>query len=134
LDYMGVTASKILQFQQMAQVSSHAMGGLGTNLHAANGLTALYLAFGQDAACVAENAVAISQAFPTENNGLICRMTFPSLTVGTVGGGTRLPAQRRNLEMVGCAEGEHSSRKLAEIIAAASAALEFSLLAAVVSG
>ena len=134
LDYMGVTASKILQFQQMAQVSSHAMGGLGTNLHAANGLTALYLAFGQDAACVAENAVAISQAFPAENNGLICRMTFPSLTVGTVGGGTRLPAQRRNLEMVGCAEGEHSSRKLAEIIAAASAALEFSLLAAVVSG
>ncbi|MFM7590208.1 MAG: hydroxymethylglutaryl-CoA reductase [Isosphaeraceae bacterium] len=134
LEYMGVTAAKVLQFQQMAQVSSHAMGGLGTNLHAANGLASLYLAFGQDVACVAENAVAISQAFPAENDGLICRMTFPSLTVGTVGGGTRLPAQRRNLEMVGCAEGEHASRKLAEIITAASAALEFSLLAAVVSG
>ncbi|MFM7131290.1 MAG: hydroxymethylglutaryl-CoA reductase [bacterium] len=134
LEYMGVTAAKVLQFQQMAQVSSHAMGGLGTNLHAANGLTSLYLAFGQDVACVAENAVAISQAFPAENDGLICRMTFPSLTVGTVGGGTRLPAQRRNLEMVGCAEGENASRKLAEIITAASAALEFSLLAAVVSG
>jgi len=134
LEYLGVTAAKVLQFQQMAQVTSHAMGGLGTNLHAANGLTSLYLAFGQDVACVAENAVAISQAFPAENEGLTCRMTFPSLTVGTVGGGTRLPAQRRNLEMVGCAEGEHSSRKLAEIIAAASAALEFSLLAAVVSG
>ncbi|MFM7317349.1 MAG: hydroxymethylglutaryl-CoA reductase [bacterium] len=134
LEYMGVTAAKVLQFQQMAQVSSHAMGGLGTNLHAANGLASLYLAFGQDVACVAENAVAISQAFPAENDGLICRMTFPSLTVGTVGGGTRLPAQRRNLEMVGCAEGENASRKLAEIITAASAALEFSLLAAVVSG
>lgn len=134
LEYLGVTAAKVLQFQQMAQVTSHAMGGLGTNLHAANGLTSLYLAFGQDVACVAENAVAISQAFPAENEGLTCRMTFPSLTVGTVGGGTRLPAQRRNLEMVGCAEGEHASRKLAEIIAAASAALEFSLLAAVVSG
>ena len=134
LEYLGVTAAKVLQFQQMAQVTSHAMGGMGTNLHAANGLTSLYMAFGQDVACVAENAVAISQAFPAENEGLICRMTFPSLTVGTVGGGTRLPAQRRNLEMVGCAEGENSSRKLAEIIAAASAALEFSLLAAVVSG
>lgn len=134
LEYMGVTAEAVLEFQQMAQVTSHAMGGLGTNLHAANGLTALYMAFGQDTACVAENAVAISQAIPAENNGLTCRMTFPSLTVGTVGGGTRLPAQRRNLEMVGCTDDPFASRKLAEIIVAASAALEFSLLAAVVSG
>lgn len=134
LEYLGVTAESILEFQYMAQVTSHAMGGLGTNLHAANGLTALYLAFGQDTACVSENAVAISQAFPFGNGGLRCRMTFPSMTVGTVGGGTRMPAARRNLELVGCSEGPYASRKLAEIIAAASAALEFSLLAAVVSG
>jgi hydroxymethylglutaryl-CoA reductase (NADPH) len=134
LDYLGTTDESVLEFQYMAQVTSHAMGGLGTNLHAANGLTALYLAFGQDTACVSENAVAISQAFSDGHGGLVCRMTFPSLTVGTVGGGTRLPAARRNLEMVGCAEGPNSSRKLAEIIGAATAALEFSLLAAVVSG
>lgn len=134
LEYLGVTAESILEFQYMAQVTSHAMGGLGTNLHAANGLTALYLAFGQDTACVSENAVAISQAFPFGNGGLRCRMTFPSMTVGTVGGGTRMPAARRNLELVGCSEGPYASRKLAEIIAAASAALEFSLLVAVVSG
>lgn len=134
LEYLGTSAESILEFQNMAQVTSHAMGGLGTNLHAANGLTALYLAFGQDTACVSENAVAISQAFPFGDAGLRCRMTFPSMTVGTVGGGTRLPAARRNLELVGCAEGPYASRKLAEIIAAASAALEFSLLAAVVSG
>jgi len=134
LEYLGTTADSILEFQNMAQITSHAMGGLGTNLHAANGLTALYLAFGQDTACVSENAVAISQAFADGLGGLTCRMTFPSLTVGTVGGGTRLPAARRNLELVGCADGPHSSRKLAEIIAGASAALEFSLLAAVVSG
>jgi hydroxymethylglutaryl-CoA reductase (NADPH) len=134
LEYMGVTAQAVMEFQQMAQVTSHAMGGLGTNLHAANGLTALYLAFGQDTACVAENAVAMSQAIPAENDGLTCRVTFPSLTIGTVGGGTRLPAQRRNLEMVGCTDEPFASRKLAEIIVAASAALEFSLLAAVVSG
>ena len=134
LEYMGVTAHAVMEFQQMAQVTSHAMGGLGTNLHAANGLTALYLAFGQDTACVAENAVAMSQAIPAENDGLTCRVTFPSLTIGTVGGGTRLPAQRRNLEMVGCTDEPFAARKLAEIIVAASAALEFSLLAAVVSG
>lgn len=134
LEYLGTTAESILEFQNMAQVTSHAMGGLGTNLHAANGLTALYLAFGQDTACVSENAVAISQAFPFGEGGLRCRMTLPSMTVGTVGGGTRLPAARRNLELVGCSDGPFASRKLAEIIAAATAALEFSLLAAVVSG
>ena len=45
-----------------------------------------------------------------------------------------MPAQRRNLELLGCAEGLHSARKLAEIIAATAAALELSLMAAVVSG
>ena len=62
------------------------------------------------------------------------RVTLPSLTVGTVGGGTRLPVQRRNLALLGCDEGRYSARKLAEIIAASAAALELSLMAAVVSG
>ncbi len=113
--------------------TSQAIGMLGNNLHLSNALTALYLATGQDTACVAENAVAFSQA-TTEGEGLRIRMTLPSLTIGTVGGGTRLPAQRRNLDLLGCGDRLHDSRKLAEIIAACSVALELSLLAAVVSG
>ena len=98
-------------------------------------LTSLYLATGQDTACVAENAIGFSEAaVATEVDGLTFRVTLPSLTVGTVGGGTRLPAQRRNLELLGCDEGLHAARKLAEIIAASAAALELSLMAAVVSG
>jgi hydroxymethylglutaryl-CoA reductase (NADPH) len=107
---------------------------LGNNLHLASALSALYLATGQDTACVAENALAFSQASPDGGGGLQFRMTLPSLTVGTVGGGTRLPAQKRNLELLGCGTRLHDSRKLAEIIAASSAAVELSLLSAVVSG
>ncbi len=134
LDSLGVRQEAILDYQQLAMTSSQAIGMLGNNLHLANALTALYLATGQDAACVAENAVAFSQALPDGGDGLLIRMTLPSLTVGTVGGGTRLPAQRRNLELLGCGSGSHDSRKLAEIFAACAAALELSSLVAVVSG
>lgn len=133
LSFLGLTHQSVLAFQEMAMTAAQAAGILGNNLHLANALTAIYLATGQDAACVAENAVAYTQATSTDA-GLTCRMTLPSLTVGTVGGGTRLPAQRRNLELLGCHEGPFAARKLAEIIAAASLAIELSLMAAVVSG
>lgn len=133
LSFLGVTKEGVIEFQEMATTAAQAIGMLGNNLHLANALTAIYLATGQDAACAAENSVAFSQATATPE-GLRCRMTLPSLTVGTVGGGTRLAGPRRNLELLGCHEGPHSARKLAEIIAASSIALEISLLAAVVSG
>ncbi len=134
LDSLGVRQEAVLEFQQLAMTSSQAIGMLGNNLRLANALTALYLATGQDAACVAENAVAFSQASPDGGDGLLIRMTLPSLPVGTVGGGTRLPAQQRNLELLGCGSGSHDARKLAEIFAACAAALELSSLVAVVSG
>jgi hydroxymethylglutaryl-CoA reductase (NADPH) len=131
--FLGVTREAVLEFQALAMTSAQAAGLMGNNLHLANALTAIYLATGQDAACAAENALGFSTVAEAED-GLTARVTLPSLTVGTVGGGTRLPAQQRNLELLGCAEGPHSARKLAEIIAAAAAALELSLLAALVSG
>jgi hydroxymethylglutaryl-CoA reductase (NADPH) len=134
LDFLGISAQAVLDFQQLAVTTAQAIGILGNNLHVANALTAIYLATGQDAACVAENAVAFTQATASANDGLTIRLTLPSLTVGTVGGGTRMPAQRRNLRLLGCHEGPHASRKLAEIIAASALALELSLMAAVVSG
>jgi hydroxymethylglutaryl-CoA reductase (NADPH) len=131
--FLGVTREAVLEFQALAMTAAQAAGLLGNNLHLANALTAIYLATGQDAACVAENALAYSMVSEAED-GLMVRVTLPTLTVGTVGGGTRLPAQRRNLELLGCHEGPHSARKLAEIIAASAAALELSLLGALVSG
>ena len=107
-------------------------GTLGNAIHASNALTAIYLATGQDTACVAENSVG---HFTVEkvDDGITWRLTLPSMTVGTVGGGTRLNQQQQNLKRVGCDAGEHSSRKLAEIIAAAALGLEISLGSAIMS-
>jgi hydroxymethylglutaryl-CoA reductase (NADPH) len=130
---LGITAAQALAFQEVATASARAIGMLGTNLHLANALAAIYLATGQDVACVAENCVGYSHVEPAADGGLHARVTLPSLTVGTVGGGTRLPAQRRNLGLLGCLEGPHAARKLAEIVAGSVLALEISLLAALVS-
>ena len=104
-------------------------GVLGVNMHVANALTAIYLATGQDVACVAENAVGIME-FEARGEELRTTLTMPSISVGTVGGGTRLPGQKRNLDMLNCA-GKNSAKKLAEIICAAALALEISLGAAI---
>ena len=100
-----------------------AMAGThGNAIHVSNALTAIYLATGQDTACVAENSIG---HFTIEkvDDGITWRLTLPSLTVGTVGGGTRLNQQQQNLQLLGCDNGEHTSRKLAEIIAAAALGL-----------
>ncbi len=112
---------------------AHLAGSLGNHLHISNSLAAIYLATGQDIACVAENALGHTQLILSDSE-LEVYVTTPSLTVGTVGGGTRLPMQRKNLELLGCSEGEHASKKFAEIIAASALCLELSLLSAISSG
>jgi len=107
------------------------MAGIhGNGIHESNALTAIYLATGQDAACASENSIA-HFSIEKQEDALKFKLTLPSLTVGTVGGGTRLKMQKRNLELLGCADGEHSSRKLAEIIAGATLALDISLVCAI---
>jgi hydroxymethylglutaryl-CoA reductase (NADPH) len=65
-------------------------------------------------------------------------VTMPSIEVGTVGGGTSLPAQAACLDVMGCrgaargegqAPGDHA-RQLGKLVAAATLAGELSLLAA----
>ncbi len=112
-------------------LGSQMAGVVGLNLHTSNALTALYLALGQDVACVAENCVGIT-TYEKQGDNLYATLSMPSITVGTVGGATRLNQQRRNLELLECT-GDKSSRKLAEIICAAALALEISLAGAIVS-
>ena len=109
---------------------SQMAGVVGMNMHVSNALAAIYLATGQDVACVSENALG-SMDFEVRNGeDLYASLTMPSLTVGTVGGGTRLKQQRKNLELLGCT-GEDSSKKLAEIICGAALGLELSLGASI---
>ncbi|HBU59151.1 MAG TPA: hydroxymethylglutaryl-CoA reductase [Verrucomicrobiales bacterium] len=127
-----VSADEIVEALVDKHLGSQMAGVLGMNLHVANALAALYLALGQDVACVSENAIGIA-TYEKRGDDLYATLSMPSLTVGTVGGATRLNAQRANMEMIGCAGGKNSSRKLAEIICASALALEISLAGAIVS-
>lgn len=110
-----------------------ALGGF--NAHAANIVTAIFLATGQDPAQNVESSQCITLLEETPQGDLWMSCTMPSLEVGTVGGGTRLAAQAACLDLVGCRGGNAeepgaNARKLAMVVAAATLAGEMSLLAA----
>ena len=59
-------------------------------------------------------------------------VTLPDIMVGTVGGGTRLPTQKKCREIMQCA-GPGKAKKLAEILAATVLAGEISITGAMAS-
>ncbi|MCL4110336.1 UNVERIFIED_CONTAM: hypothetical protein GTU68_057508 [Idotea baltica] len=106
---------------------------VGYNGHFANGLTALFVACGQDVANVANSSVGITSFDLTPDDELSISITLPSLTVATVGGGTALGTSRECLQMLDCF-GSGKSKKLAEICAATVLCGELSMGAAIASG
>ena len=78
-----VSADEILEALVDKHLGSQMAGLLGMNLHVANALAALYLALGQDVACVAENAIGIA-TYEKRGEDLYATLSMPSLTVGTV--------------------------------------------------
>ena len=120
------------KYQEIGPTTTRLAGTEGCHLHVSNALTAIYLATGQDTACVAENSIGHYQIEPLDNE-VKFRLTLPSLTIGTVGGGTRLLPQQQNLKLIECNEGDDASKKLAEIICASALALEISLFSALAS-
>lgn len=107
----------------------------GFNAHASNMVSAVFLATGQDPAQNVESSNCITLMEEVEETGdLWISCTMPSIEVGTVGGGTSLPAQAACLEAIGCRGGGASpgqnSQKLAQVVAATVMAGELSLLAA----
>jgi hydroxymethylglutaryl-CoA reductase (NADPH) len=109
------------------------MAGVNNNgLHSVNGITAMFIATGQDVANVAEASSGVIYAEVTPAGDLYISITIPSLIVATHGGGTKLATQRECLRILGC-DGPGTSRKLAEIIAGVVLAGEISLAAAISS-
>ena len=109
---------------------SKVAGAVSANLHAANVIAALYLATGQDIAHTVEGSLA--ETIVTMDGGsLNIKTRVPAILVGTIGGGTQLPAQRQCLDML-IKECENMPKRqyLAEVIAASVLAGEISLLAA----
>ncbi|KAI8140220.1 3-hydroxy-3-methylglutaryl coenzyme A reductase [Fennellomyces sp. T-0311] len=136
------TVAAICELNINKNLIGSAMAGSvgGFNAHAANILTAIYLAAGQDPAQNVESSNCITLMEPA-NNGQDLRIscTMPSIEVGTVGGGTILPPQQAVLDMLGV-RGPHptnpgdNARRLARIICAAVMAGELSLCAALAAG
>jgi len=123
-------------------VGSSMAGSIGGfNAHAANIITAIYIATGQDAAQNVGSSNCITLMEPWGDNGEDLYMTcsMPSIEVGTVGGGTVLPAQSSCLEMLGV-KGPHPSMpgenasQLARIVCATVLAGELSLMSALAAG
>src|SRR3954447_260004 len=109
------------------------MSGVNNNgAHSANGITAMFIATGQDVANVAESSAAFVYAEHRDNGDYYYSVTIPSLIVGTYGGGTGLATQRECLELLGC-YGKDKVRKFAEIVAATVLCGELSLGSAIVA-
>jgi len=113
----------------------------GSNAHAANMITAVYLATGQDAAqnVGSSNCITLMEPWGPDGEDLYITCTMPGLEVGTVGGGTVLPAQSACLEMLGV-KGAHPTNpgenagQLARIVCGAVLAGELSLMSALAAG
>ncbi|KIJ07939.1 hypothetical protein PAXINDRAFT_173184, partial [Paxillus involutus ATCC 200175] len=74
----------------------------GFNAHAANILTAIFLATGQDPAQNVESSNCMTLMEPiNDGEDLLMTVSMPSIEVGTIGGGTVLAPQGAVLEMLG---------------------------------
>lgn len=131
--YLHTTPEKMMQFGQMTTVGGALSGTIGINAHYANALAALYIACGQDAACVAESAVGMTRMEVDREGGLYASVTLPNLMIGTVGGGTSLPSQKACLDVMGLF-GNGKSQALAEVCAALCLAGELSIVGAFCAG
>jgi len=127
------TPQAIANYWQSSALATIQSGAIGIQGHLANGLASLFIATGQDVACVSEAAVGVTRMEGTETGDLYVAVTLPNLIVGTVGGGTNFPTQQECLAIMHC-KGAGTSRKYAEICGALLLAGELSIVAAMSAG
>jgi hydroxymethylglutaryl-CoA reductase (NADPH) len=127
------TVESMTRYWTMSALGGVMSGTIGVQGHYANGLAALYLACGQDVACVAESAVGVTRFEARGDGALYASVTLPNLIVGTVGGGTSLPTQRACLDVLGLPE-EGSANAFAEVCAALALGGELSIVGALAAG
>jgi hydroxymethylglutaryl-CoA reductase (NADPH) len=125
-DGLHTSAERMVEYGRIATIGGMMSGTIGVQGHFANGLAALFIACGQDAACVAEAAVGNTRMEVTPDGDLYVAVTLPNLIVGTVGGGT-------GLDILGLAGPGHA-RALAEVSACLCLAGEISIVGAICAG
>ena len=122
----------LYKYRQIASVGTHLAGGAYSGAHAANGIAAMFIATGQDAANVAESHAGLNYGELLDNGDFYWSVTLPAMICATYGGGTGLQTQRECLEMMDC-YGTGKADKLAEIIAAVVLAGDVSLSSAILA-
>jgi hydroxymethylglutaryl-CoA reductase (NADPH) len=132
IQHMRVEPENLFYHAGIANVGSILSGANNNGAHSANGITAVFIATGQDVANVSESSAGIIYSEMTPEKDLYLSFTIPSLIIATYGGGTGLATQRECLAALGCV-GKGKVNKLAEIIAGVVLAGEISLAAAISS-
>lgn len=128
-DVLRITADDYIKNFQAGEVAGLKSGMIGHNINFANVIAGIFTATGQDIASVHESSCGILKA-RKQADGILFTVYLPSLTIGTIGGGTGLPTQKENLKIMGC-YGQKQLFRFAEIIASSCLALDLSTGAAV---
>nr|XP_009504558.1 PREDICTED: 3-hydroxy-3-methylglutaryl-Coenzyme A reductase isoform X2 [Phalacrocorax carbo] len=142
-EVLKTTTEDIVEVNINKNLVGSAMAGSigGYNAHAANIVTAIYIACGQDAAqnVGSSNCITLMERTGSTNEDLYVSCTMPSIEIGTVGGGTNLLPQQACLQMLGVQGARQdnpgeNARQLAKIVCATVMAGELSLMAALAAG
>jgi hydroxymethylglutaryl-CoA reductase (NADPH) len=131
-DLLRIETEWLYRYRQIASVGTMQAGSAYSGAHSANGIAAMFIATGQDAANVAESHAGLNYGELLDNGDFYWSVTLPSIICATHGGGTGLPTQRECLEMMDCF-GTGKAHKLAEIIAAVVLAGDVSLSSAILA-
>ncbi|KAI3465487.1 hypothetical protein Pfo_022150 [Paulownia fortunei] len=136
------TAHALVELNMLKNLTGSAVAGAlgGFNAHAANIVSAVFIATGQDPAQNIESSHCITM-MEAVNDGkdLHISVTMPSIEVGTVGGGTQLASQSACLNLLGVKGASKespgsNSQLLAAVVAGSVLAGELSLMSAISAG
>ncbi|PWA39974.1 Hydroxymethylglutaryl-CoA reductase, class I/II [Artemisia annua] len=136
------TVPALVELNMLKNLAGSAVAGSlgGFNAHAANVVSAIFIATGQDPAQNIESSHCITM-MEAVNGGkdLHISVTMPAIEVGTVGGGTQLASQSACLNLLGVKGASIESpgsnaRLLATIVAGSVLAGELSLMSAISAG
>ena len=128
-DVLRITPEQMHYGYGISTLSAFMAGSSNNAAHPANGLAAMFLATGQDAANIGEANQCTVYNYVTRDGDLYFSVTLPALIMATYGGGTGLSTQRECLEIMDC-YGPGKVMKLLEIAAGVVVAGELSLGAA----
>jgi hydroxymethylglutaryl-CoA reductase (NADPH) len=131
--FLHTSPEMMMEYWKISFVGGVQSGSIGVQGHYSNGLASIFLACGQDVACVSEASMGITRVDIDKNGDLYMAITMPNIIVGTVGGGTNLPTQKECLSLLGC-KGNGTAKKFAEICTATVLAGEISIMGAMAAG